>query len=361
MQGGETLFGRPNTQAAPTQSAAIGGGQALGQVFTINKPNRFAVGGAVWCQSGIYPANWLLWNQGTGVQLMPPALDMSTLTPPPSGTGWRYFSFAELGRQPFALSTSITYVGSTWTPAGAGNYVFSNPGDFSYPFGNAPLSTTACVYFNGGPITQIPNTTGFGGRFYWDIVLETVPPRLVVVLGKAVQRRLQVILGRAPAAAPTPSPRSRPPLVSVPRRTRRAARATVLRAPVVELVPTGDAVLYTIDGPGLRWKVTMQYQNVSRLSTEGLPFTVSAFLNGQVLDPTAGSVSFAFLASASAEPGSTDWHAGTWDVTTTNNYVALAYPGLVPLTQGEWYTWVKIYSPGTGETVIKQTGRIKVY
>ena len=105
----------------------------------------------------------------------------------------------------------------------------------------------------------------------------------------------------------------------------------------------------------------MQYANVSRLSTALLPFNVDAFLNGQVLDPSTGTVEFAFFTNPLTEPTDSDWHTGSWDTTVSGNYVAMADPGAVPLTIGGWYPWIKITNPQTSEVFTEQLGKIKVY
>ena len=181
--GGERLF--PG-QADPGSSAAISpDNRGLGQQMTITQAGRMVVGGGFWVQSGVYPERWQLWNKDSSTRL----LDMALAALSPSGTGWRYFYFAELGLSPFGpLVVGTNYIPATWTPSGAGNYVFTN-GGFSYPFGQGPLSTTnPPIFRNAGTSAQVPNDATFsGGRFYVDVILDA-GPQVRVTGSRAAQR-----------------------------------------------------------------------------------------------------------------------------------------------------------------------------
>lgn len=165
--GGERLY--PG-QADPGSTDLIAStNRNLGQKFTCSQTGRYIVGGGIWVQANVYPERWQIWNKGTGVQLA--NLAMSTLNP--SGTGWLYFTLAQLSTADIGpLDTATTYIVATWTPAGPGSYVFTN-GGFSYPFGQSPLSTNGCIFRDNGTSTQIPNDETFtGGRFYADLTLD---------------------------------------------------------------------------------------------------------------------------------------------------------------------------------------------
>jgi hypothetical protein len=95
-------------------------------------------------------------------------------------------------------------------------------------------------------------------------------------------------------------------------------------------------------GPGAQTMVTR-----SVLDTENLAYPVLAVVGGVSYNPTADAVQFAFMPQpANANPGTSDWHAGTWATTATGTYLAqvLVGPanGGVTVASGVYNVWIKI-------------------
>ncbi len=187
--GGERLY---TGEAGPGSTEAIGGGNSLGQKFTISTNGRTVVGGASWVQAGVFFPWWQIWNKDTGVLLREG--DITGLSP--SGTGWFYFDMASLGAgttvlTPLALSTGVNYIVNIWSGAQAGDQVYTD-GGFSYPFGTSPLSTAGSIYNNGQPRDVAPVFEGFTtGRFYADLTLDSPDnprPHITVAPSFAVTR-----------------------------------------------------------------------------------------------------------------------------------------------------------------------------
>jgi len=81
--------------------------------------------------------------------------------------------------------------------------------------------------------------------------------------------------------------------------------------------------------------------------TEYLPFAVSLEVDGQPYNPTGDRVEFAFMpVSPGSDPGSGDWHTGSWDTVAPETYNAqvLVGPanGGVALAVGQYYPWIRI-------------------
>ena len=70
-----------------------------------------------------------------------------------------------------------------------------------------------------------------------------------------------------------------------------------------------------------------------------------ATVNGADYNPTSDTVSFAFITTG--EPGSGDWHGGTWAAATTSGacvaqiLIGPANSG-IPLGPGTYEVWVKV-------------------
>lgn len=189
--GGERLY---TGQPGPSNNDGIApDNRSLGEIFRITQTGRYIVGGAVWIEATVYPERWQVWRKTGAVQMADHAL--APLSPSVvGGTGWFYFSLAELRALEIEapnigpLLTGTDYVVNSWTPSGAGDYVFS--GSTEYPFGDAPLSALGPIFRNGGTPGQIPDDETFtGGRFYVDVTLDSFgpPPRMPVSTSRAAQ------------------------------------------------------------------------------------------------------------------------------------------------------------------------------
>lgn len=104
----------------------------------------------------------------------------------------------------------------------------------------------------------------------------------------------------------------------------------------------------------------------SVLDTEYLPFPVSLEVDGQPYNPTGDTVQFAFMPTTpapAADPGPSDWHAGSWDTVAPATYNAqvLVGPqnGGVVLTQGvEYYVWIRITD--SPEVVVRKVDVLQI-
>jgi hypothetical protein len=118
-------------------------------------------------------------------------------------------------------------------------------------------------------------------------------------------------------------------------------------------------VAFDVGGPVLKWMVAMLTQRVFTIADEMIQATVTAWASGLLLDPTIYAVSWSFQADSSPPPLiDPSWKAGTWDVSTTGNYVAQIRSGATgaALAAGEYYAFIKIVA-GT-ETVVRQIGKV---
>jgi hypothetical protein len=85
----------------------------------------------------------------------------------------------------------------------------------------------------------------------------------------------------------------------------------------------------------------------SVLDTEYLPYPVQFVIGGTAQNPTGDPVAFAFMPNpANQDPGSGDWHTGSWVTTGTGTYMAqvLVGPsnGGVALAVGLYNVWLRI-------------------
>ena len=83
---------------------------------------------------------------------------------------------------------------------------------------------------------------------------------------------------------------------------------------------------------------------MSALSTQYILVPVTATQAGAAYDPTADSVQFAFMPTATQVPGSSDWVAGSWDTVTSN----LLYPYSAKCLVGP----AGVIDPGIGTYVV---------
>lgn len=103
---------------------------------------------------------------------------------------------------------------------------------------------------------------------------------------------------------------------------------------------------------------------LAAVSTEYVQVPMAALSSGTPVDPTADTVTMAFLAGA-GPPVSGDWKTASWDTDAstyppTYRAQCLVGPagGTVTLTAGVWSVWVKVAD--SPETPVKHSGQIKV-
>ncbi len=99
---------------------------------------------------------------------------------------------------------------------------------------------------------------------------------------------------------------------------------------------------------------------ISVLSTTYVRATVSATEFGLLVNPTSGTVSFAFLSNDSS-PASGDWKTGGWEATGDSYYgrCLVGTGGTVTLAAGTYNVWIRVVK-GL-ETVIQSVGNLAVY
>jgi len=98
----------------------------------------------------------------------------------------------------------------------------------------------------------------------------------------------------------------------------------------------------------------------STLSTRYVKCWVSVTEYGVQVDPTSGTVEFAFVAEG-AVPGSSDWKAGSWE-STGFEYLArcLVGPsGVISLPANTYDVWVRYTK--SPEEVIEAIGNLFIY
>jgi hypothetical protein len=98
----------------------------------------------------------------------------------------------------------------------------------------------------------------------------------------------------------------------------------------------------------------------STLSTRFVKCTVSAQENGLLIDPTTGTIEFAFMAD-SVEPASLNWKTGSWEIG-LGEYLGrcLVGPsGTITLAASSYDVWVR-YTKAP-ETIIEKIGYLVIY
>ena len=104
----------------------------------------------------------------------------------------------------------------------------------------------------------------------------------------------------------------------------------------------------------------VQPPRFSTLSTRYVKCYVNVTQSGAVIDPTTGSIEFAFVGDG-ALPATGDWKVGSWE-TTFNEYLGrcLVGPtGTVTLTAGSYDVWLRyIKAP---ETFVERIGHLVIY
>lgn len=115
-----------------------------------------------------------------------------------------------------------------------------------------------------------------------------------------------------------------------------------------------------IGQPAAKWGLALMssQQRFSTLSpSEPVVCSVRAYQAGALVNPTSGTVQFAFASSPLLPPST--WYAGSWDVNEIGDYVAqceIGSSGVVALAAGVWWVWVQVtLSP---VDVIRQIGSI---
>jgi hypothetical protein len=104
----------------------------------------------------------------------------------------------------------------------------------------------------------------------------------------------------------------------------------------------------------------VQPPRFSVLSTRYVKCWISVSQSGSQIDPTSGTVEFAFMAT-NATPGESDWKTGTWE-STPFEYLGrcLVGPdGTVALSAGSYDVWVR-YTKAP-ETVVEEIGSLTIY
>lgn len=100
---------------------------------------------------------------------------------------------------------------------------------------------------------------------------------------------------------------------------------------------------------------------ISALSVEYVKVPISARESGEVVDPTAATVTMAFTASE-VDPVSGDWKTASWETDTTPTpdvcFARCLIGSAVTLAVGVYDVWVKIaLSP---ETVVRRSGFLRI-
>lgn len=99
---------------------------------------------------------------------------------------------------------------------------------------------------------------------------------------------------------------------------------------------------------------------ISELSTRYMRCAVSATDSGVPIDPTAGTVEFAFM-TGTAQPGDLDWKVGSWETTSSDYFgrCLIGPEGTVALPAGTYTVWIKlVLAP---ETVVESVGDLNIY
>lgn len=104
---------------------------------------------------------------------------------------------------------------------------------------------------------------------------------------------------------------------------------------------------------------------LSSLSTQYVKVPVVATSAGAVVDPTADTVQFAFVAIGTV-PGTSDWKAGSWEKTgaiASNTFQCWARCLVGPSGSanpgvGVWDVWVKIFD--NPETPVIYAGQVNI-
>lgn len=111
--------------------------------------------------------------------------------------------------------------------------------------------------------------------------------------------------------------------------------------------------------PGFEYREPVK---ISVLSTTYVKCRVSATENGAAINPTSGTVEFAFIPESSgADPVSGDWKAGSWE-SAPDGYWArcLVGPsGTVLLAVNSYDVWIRVTK--NPETVVDQVGGLKIF
>lgn len=98
--------------------------------------------------------------------------------------------------------------------------------------------------------------------------------------------------------------------------------------------------------------------SISVLSTAYVKCQISATEGGTTVDPTSGTVEFAFISEAlGTSPVSGDWKAGSWETGSDGGYwgrCLVGPSGTVTLAAGSYDVWTRITK--APETVVKRVG-----
>lgn len=103
----------------------------------------------------------------------------------------------------------------------------------------------------------------------------------------------------------------------------------------------------------------MSTLTIPSLSREFIRVPIEAFEGGGLVDPTNGTVQFAFKASG-VEPTEPDWQDGQWEQANRTYFarVLVGAGGGVPVAEGTHDIWVRIAN--TPEEVARKVGQLVI-
>jgi len=100
---------------------------------------------------------------------------------------------------------------------------------------------------------------------------------------------------------------------------------------------------------------------LNAISLEYIKVPVNVKKNGVYVNPTADTVSMAFLSTKTAVPTVGDWKASSWEPGLGHVYYirCLVGPsGVITLTPGFYWVWIRIVD--SPETPVRQVGSIRI-
>jgi hypothetical protein len=144
----------------------------------------------------------------------------------------------------------------------------------------------------------------------------------------------------------------------------RPPRGHVSSSPGAPVRNPGPAISFELGIPYLEWTVGYTTIGMNHLGTQYYPVPVAASKAGVSYNPTGDAVSFAFMPTATQEPGPYDWVSGAWDSIPAN----IIYPysakvlvgpnGVITLGIGTYIVYVKISD--NPETPVDIAGQLQI-
>jgi hypothetical protein len=100
--------------------------------------------------------------------------------------------------------------------------------------------------------------------------------------------------------------------------------------------------------------------SISSLSTQYVKVPIRIRESGSAVDPTASTVTFAYTANATTEPGASDWVTGSWETAGSTYYarVLTGPDGDADPGDGTWTLWVKVVRDP--ETIVLPAGTVVI-